>query len=55
MIQFGFSPAGLPVRRTQASAFAGSAAPEGYVWEFVTTNGVLVLSGNEPVVALVRI
>lgn len=37
-----------------ASAFASSAAPSGYHWEFVTSNGDQVNSGGIPVVDLVR-
>ena len=37
-----------------ASAFASSAAPDGYHWDFVTSNGEQVTSGGIPVVDLVR-
>ncbi len=36
------------------AAWASSAAPAGYRWDFVTQNGALVTRSGEPVVALVR-
>jgi hypothetical protein len=46
---------GLSQPRHGAASYAATPAPSGYVWDFVTFNGLTVTQNGEPVVALRRV